>query len=80
MINKTFIVSQLKEDAILGMPFLKRHMCHIDFNKWAVVMVGRERACVNRFGRPLVGGGGAGGAALHCTWALSGYSLLQSEL
>jgi len=56
VISKTFIVSQLKEDAILGMPFLKRHRCHIDFNKSAVVMAGRELACMDRFGRPLVGG------------------------
>jgi len=31
-IRETLIVSQLKEDAILGMPFLKRHGCHIDFS------------------------------------------------
>jgi len=54
--SETFIVSQLKEDAILSMPFLKRHRCHIDFNKLAVVMAGCELACVDRFGRPLVGG------------------------
>jgi len=56
VINETFIVSQLKEDAILGMPFLKQHRCHIDFNKSAVMMAGRELACVDRLGRPLVGG------------------------
>jgi len=56
VISETFIVSQLKEDAIMGMPFLKRHKCHIDFNKSAVMMAGRELACVDRFGRPLVGG------------------------
>jgi len=56
VLNKTFIVSQLKDDAILGMPFLKRHRGHINFNKSAVVMARRELACVNRFGRPLVGG------------------------
>jgi len=50
VINETFIVSQLKEDAILGIPFLKRHRCHIDFNKSAVVMARRELACVDRFG------------------------------
>jgi len=38
------------------MPFFKRHRCHIDFNKSAVVLAGRELACVDRFGRPLVGG------------------------
>jgi len=35
VINETFIVSQLKGDAISDMPFLKRHRCHIDFNKSA---------------------------------------------
>jgi len=39
-ISETFIVSQLKEDTILGMPFLKGHRCYIDFNKSAVVMAG----------------------------------------
>jgi len=54
VISETFIVSQLKEDAILGMPFLKRHKWHIDFNKSVVMMAGRELACVDRFGSPLV--------------------------
>jgi len=36
---QTFIVRQLKEDAILRIPFLKRHKCHINFNKSAVMMV-----------------------------------------
>jgi len=56
VISETFIVSQLKENAILGMPFLQRHRCHIDFCKSAVVMAGRELVCVDRFGRHLVGG------------------------
>jgi len=64
VINETFILSEPKEDAILGMPFLKRHRCHIDFNKSAVVMAGRELACVDRFGRPLVG---------ECRW----YSIVR---
>jgi len=55
VISETFIVSQLKKDAILGIPFLKRHRYQIDFNKSAVVMAGRELACVDRFSRPLVG-------------------------
>jgi len=78
VISETFIVSQLKEDAILGMLFLKRYKCHIDFNKSAVKLAGCELACVDRFGRPLVGS--AGGAALHHSWALPSYSLLQREL
>jgi len=56
VISETFIVSQLKEDAILGMPLLQRHRCHIDISKSAVVMAGRELVCVDRFGRPLVRG------------------------
>jgi len=53
-IQETFIVSQPKEDAILGMPFLMRYKRHINFSKSAVVMAGRELACVDKFGRPLV--------------------------
>jgi len=55
-IHETFIVSQLKEDAILGMPFLEKHQCRMDFRKSVVVMTGRELVCVDKFGRPLVGG------------------------
>jgi len=55
VISETFIISQLKEDAILGMPFFKRHRCHIDFNKSAVMLGRRDLACVDKFGRPLVG-------------------------
>jgi len=47
VISETFIVSQLKEDAILGMPFLKRDKCHFNFNKSAVVIARRDLACVD---------------------------------
>jgi len=73
-IRETFIVSQLKEDAILGMPFLKRHGCHIDFSKSAMVMSGRELACVNKFGRPR-----PGSTELYDTGPLPGYHSLQGE-
>jgi len=56
VIHKMFIVSQLKEGTILRMPFLEKHQCHMDFQKSAVVMAGRELVCVDKFGRPLVGG------------------------
>jgi len=56
VIRKTFIVSQLKEDAILGMPFLEKHQCRMDFQKSAVVMAGKELVCVDKFDRPLVSG------------------------
>jgi len=56
VIQETFIVSQLNEDAIPGMPFLEKHQCRMDFQKSVVVMAGKELVCVDKFGRPLVGG------------------------
>jgi len=38
-IHETFIVSQLKKDAYLGMPFSEKHQCYMDFQK-SVVVVG----------------------------------------
>jgi len=55
-IQETFVISQLEEDAILGMPFLKRHGCRIDLGKSAILMAGKELTCVNKSGHPLVGG------------------------
>jgi len=55
-IQETFIVGQLNEDAILGILFLQRHGCHIDFSKSVMLMGDRELACVDKFGRPLAGG------------------------
>jgi len=40
--HETFIVSHLKEDAILGMPFLDKHQCRMDFQNSALVMAGKE--------------------------------------
>jgi len=54
-IQEIFVISPLEEDAILGMPFLKRHGCHIDFSRSAVLMAGRELTCVDKSGRPLAG-------------------------
>jgi len=55
-IHETFIVSQLNEDALLGMLFLEKHQCRMDFQKSVVVFAGNELVCVDKFGRPLVGG------------------------
>jgi len=55
-VRETFVLSQLNEDAVLGMPFLKRHGCRMDFHKSAIQMAGNELACVDQFGRPLTGG------------------------
>jgi len=55
-IQETFVISQLEEDAILGMPFLKRHGCRINFHKSAMLMAGNELTCVDKSGHPLAGG------------------------
>jgi len=54
-IQETFLVGQLQEDAILGMPFLQRHGCRIDFGKSAILMGDQMHTCVDKFGRPLTG-------------------------
>jgi len=51
-IQEVFVISPLEEDAILGMPFLKRHGCRIDFSKPAVLMAGKELTCGDKPGRP----------------------------
>jgi len=75
VIQETFIISQLKEDTILRMSFLKQHGCRIDFSKSAMLMAGKELACVDKSGRPLVGGEqvvrnctipGRSRATIHC--------------
>jgi len=55
VIHKTFIVSYLKKDAILGMPFLEKHKYRMNFQNSAVVMAGKELVCFGKFGKPLVG-------------------------
>jgi len=52
IIQETFIIGQLNEDAILGMPLLQRHGCHIDFSKSVMLMGNKELACVDKLGRP----------------------------
>jgi len=45
VIHETFVVSHLKEDAILGKPFLEKHRCHMDFSKSAVEVAEMELTC-----------------------------------
>jgi len=90
VIQKTFIISQLEEDAILGMPFFKRHGCRIDFSKSAMLMAGKELTCVDKFGRPLLGGvqvvrnctiPGRSRATIHCrvnNSQISGLGVVES--
>jgi len=56
VIQETFIISQVRENVILEKLFLKRHECHIDFSKSAMLMAGKELTCIDKFGRPLVRG------------------------
>ena len=51
--EETFVISKIKEDAILGMPFLVAHHCAIEFHKPALVMYGRSLLCTDRHGRQL---------------------------
>jgi len=75
LIQETFIISQLEEDTILGMPFLKRHGCRIDFSKSTMLIAGKELTCVDKSDCPLVGGvqvvrnctiPGRSRATIHC--------------
>ena len=50
-LEEIFVVSQINKDAILGIPFLARHGCRMDFT-WAIVTIGEhELVCTDRFGR-----------------------------
>ena len=50
-LDKVFVVSLINKDAILGIPFLARHDCKIDFPQLAVTIGKRELVCNDRFGR-----------------------------
>ena len=52
-IEETYVVSQLSEDAILGMPFLAAHECALSFQKPVLTIDGQELACSDRHGRLL---------------------------
>ena len=45
------MVSQINKDAILGIPFLARHDCRMDFTEAIVTIGERELVCTDRFGR-----------------------------
>ena len=46
-----FVVSQINTDAILGMPFLARHDCKMDFARPVITIGKHELVCTDRFGR-----------------------------
>ena len=53
LIEERLVVSRISEDVILGMPFLARHSCTIDFNSTQVIVDGRQIECTDRHGRQL---------------------------
>ena len=53
-IEENFIVSQISKDAILGMPFLISHRCHMDFDQPVISIGDRRLSCTDRYGRLMV--------------------------
>ena len=53
-VEEAFVISQINEDAILGMPFLIAQHCAIDFGRPVLRMGDRELVCTDRHGRVLV--------------------------
>ena len=53
-IEENFIVSQLNEDAILGMPFLTAHSCRMEFDRPVISLRGKELTCTDKHGRLMI--------------------------
>ena len=51
--EEVFIISQISEDAILGMPFLVERRCAMDFKRPVLKIDGQEVKCTDRQGRLL---------------------------
>ena len=54
--EEVFVVSQISEDGILGMPFLTARDCTLLFNRPSLMMQDKELPCTDRYGRALVCG------------------------
>jgi len=48
-----FLISRIKEDVILGMPFLEKHNCAVSFKDSILEMDGVRLRCTDRHGRPV---------------------------
>ncbi|XP_067949417.1 uncharacterized protein [Watersipora subatra] len=53
-IEENFIVSQISEDAILGVPFLISHRCHVEFDQPVISIEDRKLSCTDKYGRLMV--------------------------
>ena len=51
--EETFVVGDIDEDVILGMPFLAKHGCQLNFQQNALTLQDQEQICTNRQGRAL---------------------------
>ena len=54
--DETFVICGIKEDLILGMPFLVKHHCAVEFGRSALVVEGQSLMCTDRQGRNLSSG------------------------
>ena len=52
--KEVFVVSCIKEDAILGMPFLMAHNCSMEFSQPKMQIDGKRLRCTDKHGRLLV--------------------------
>ena len=48
-IEESFVVSEINDDAILGMPFLMTHECRLDFSRPILSLGWRDLMCTDRF-------------------------------
>ena len=53
-VTVSLLVCPLKEDAIIGMPFLTDQCCEMNFQESTLVVNGQKLICTDRDGRPLV--------------------------
>ena len=51
--KEILVVSQIREDAILGMPFLVARDCTMSFERPVVTLEGRELPCTDGYGQML---------------------------
>lgn len=52
--EEVFVVNQISEDTILGMPFLITQNSHLHFVQPILLVDGRELTCTDRHGRLLM--------------------------
>ena len=51
--DETFVVGDIDEDVILGMPFLAKHRCQLNFQRNTLTLQDQELSCTDRQGHAL---------------------------